>query len=181
MSIPHDLFQGSIPTSHRADLLYCQWRIASAVNAFPRDHHDLPLARQRWLIGLFHEVLNLKQAIATAMLGGCTGGLFFEQDYSWLRSEPGAQFSIHWDRLPSSVKPHLDAISSFQELRRRGGVSPWWEYNENLPYTKCPKWWHVSEAEVGVRLFLHFARYSAFAVNFLKILRQSALKCFTNF
>lgn len=58
MSVPTELFLGNVSSLHRSELLYFQWRIATAVNAFPRDHIDLPLARRRWLIGLFHELVG---------------------------------------------------------------------------------------------------------------------------
>lgn len=58
MSVPNNLFEGNISSSHRSELLYFQWRIASAVNSFPRNHSDPALARRRWLIGLFYEVVG---------------------------------------------------------------------------------------------------------------------------
>lgn len=102
--------------------------------------------------------MNLKQAIANAILAGCTGGSFFHQDYSWVQFERSSTYSINWDLFPEHVEPHLDPVSSFQELRTRGGLSLWWEYCEDFPSIDTPKWWNASEADVKVCVFLrlHF-------------------------
>ncbi|KAK7685246.1 hypothetical protein QCA50_011609 [Cerrena zonata] len=150
MSAEEPWFSGSANKHICANILMFHWRIASAVNAFPRKAAEA-MSKTRWRIGLYREVTAMKDAIAVAMVSGCNGGRFFKQDFSWFNCTQDNTFIVHWDKLPHhiDIPVHVQAFQPFVNPNL-SGLNMWWTWDDKTPPlgVQRPPWWDSTEDQI---------------------------------
>lgn len=168
MSITANFSECRPPVPHRKALVWHYYdHIASAVKYFPHSAPNQELARRRWTIGLYYEVVRpsfswavsyltwskreLRDALGLAVMHGAWDVRFLHLDFSWFTMSDEGKLVIHWDVFPR----YLPVVIEGDLLSGEGfNSNPWWLVNPedgewNSP-TEPPSWWNTTEEDLDV-------------------------------